>query len=920
VPSNTTGVEAELTTVLDGQDVELDSAQRLARGTDVGRYVVIDFVGSGGMGMVYSAFDPELDRKVAIKLLRPDARGGDTVRARDRLLREAQAMARLSHPNVLPVFDVGTHHDAVFVALEFVDGETLRAWLQREQPRWPRIVEVFVAAGRGLAAAHAENLVHRDFKPENVMIGRRGAVRVMDFGLARPAGDSESAEITHSGAHALPSSGTVALTRTGFVMGTPAYMAPEQHRSMAVDHRADQFAFCVALYEALYRERPFAGGTAEEIVAAVIAQRVRPAPASSEVPGWLRRAVLRGLADTPEQRWPDMNALVDALGRDRRRPWRWLGVLTASSVVAVAAGFAYGRHRDAEEPCTAFAGEPAGWDDARRNALREAFVGSKLAYADDTWSRIEPLLDHYVGTWSAARLDACIANRVLHEQPDVIFDAQLECFTERRAQLEGLLVVFEGADAAVVEHAADSVAGLELIEECLTPTTHDRSPPPPAEHRERIDELRGELARAAAQRSAARYQDALAIVAALERPADEIGWAPLRAEVGLLLGQLRAELGEIDEGASAVTDAAELGEATGMDELVARAYASLVEIVGVHGARTAEGERWARLATAKLRRLGGLPRVEAKLAMWRASMADTAGDYPAARRWTEDAVARWERIDADGPDHAMALGNLGRVDYRAQDIPAALAAFRRAHDVAVESYGPRHPEVAKLLSNMAACHTRMGELDESQRLLEQSLALFEDILPPDHPDLAITLTNLAALASRQHRYVEAIAISERVIAMRKRTLGPRSPKLAPTLNNLAVSLMALKRYDEAIAAYREAVEAYDTAYPGGHPEAAMMLTGIGEIELARGDPQQAIAPLERAERLASAAEGADPYVLAETRFLLARALWETAPARDRKRARALAEQGAATLRTAPESERRHLDDIERWLTAHPLSP
>jgi tetratricopeptide (TPR) repeat protein len=910
-PSAQRSTEGEVTAAIEHVPGEIDGASRLPRGTNVGRYVVLDFVGSGGMGMVYSAFDPELDRKVAIKLLRPDARGGSVVRARDRLLREAQAMARLSHPNVLPVFDVGTFEDSVFVALEYVEGGTLRAWLLQEQPDWRRIVEVFVEAARGLAAAHAEGLVHRDFKPENVMISRRGAVRVMDFGLARPAPDSESAAVTHSGARVVAVAEGGDLTRTGFVMGTPAYMAPEQHDTMAVDHRADQFAFCVALYEALYRERPFAGRTADEIFAAVSAQQVRSIPVGSNVPGWLRRVVLRGLASDPAERWPDMGTLLAALAQDRATPWRRIGIVCVGAALAIAIGFAYGRSREA--PCTAFEAPFAGWDDARRGELRAAFVATNLAYAADTFTRIEPLVDAYAKAWTDARRSACDATRVRAEQSEAAFDAQLDCLALRRAQLDGVLATFATADAAVIQHAVDSVAGLEPIERCLVlDPLAERVPPPPPEHRDRIEQVRSELARAAAQRNAARFADALAIVRELELAADEIGWTPLRAEVALLHGQLRGDLGELDAASRAVEDAAELGESVGMDELVARAYASLVSIVGVHGVHREEGERWAKLASAKLRRVGTLPRVEAQLAMSRASMADTAGDYPAARSWTEEGIALWEASDPGGPDHALALGNLGRVAYRANDPEAALAAYRRASEVAVESFGPRHPEVAKLLSNMAACHTKLGELDQSQRLLEQSSEMLEATLPPDHPDLAITMTNLAALAYRQARYQDAIDISQRVIAMRKRTLGPRNPKLPGSLNNLALSLMSLRRYDEAIASYREAVAIYDEANPEGHPEAALMLTGIGEIELLRGHPEQAIAPLERAERIAAASDG-DPYALAETRILLSRALWDTG---ERARARATAEQAATVLRAAPENERRHLDEVERWLAEH----
>ncbi len=904
------------TTVIDRPASDPGPSVRLARGTNVGRYVVLDFVGSGGMGVVYSAFDPELDRKLAIKLVRPEARSGDAGPARDRLLREAQAMAKLSHPNVLPIFDVGTYEDSVFIAVELVEGSTLRAWLQAEPRRWTAIVDVFVAAARGLAAAHAEGLVHRDFKPENVLVGQRGAVRVMDFGLARAAFDAETSATSHDRAGIAASSQSGHLTKTGLVMGTPAYMAPEQHRSPSVDPRADQFAFCVALYEAVFGRRPFAGRTAQELAAAAIAQKFEPVPAAA-VPGWLRRVVVRGLAAAPEDRWPDMNALSAALSHDHGRRWRALGIVGATTVIAVTIGFAYGRHGDANDPCAALAGEPEGWDADRRAALATSFASSGLAYADATWSHVEPMLDRHVRTWADARREACEATRVRMEQSDAAFDLQLECLALRRTQLDALLAVFDTADAGVVEHAVTSVAALEPIEGCLVvDPQRERTAPPPADRRARIDALRRELADASARRGVARYAEAAKIAGSVVVEADDIGWLPLRAEAGLLAGQLQADLGDVDGGAKTVAAAAELAEAERMDELVARAHTSLVSIVGVLGGRTDEGERWAKLAAAKLQRVGDLPRVEAQLAIWRASVADAAGDYALARRYTEQGVAAWQELDPEGPDHALALGNLGRVAYRVQDFEGALAAFRHAHDVAVASYGPQHPEVAKLLSNMAACYTSMGRLDEAQKVLEQGLVLLEAALEDDHPDIAITLTNLAGLAYRQQRYEDAIAISRRVIAMRKRTLGPRSPKLTASLNNLAVSLMALERNDEAIAAYREAAEIFDHAYPEGHPEALMVLMGIGEIELKRDRPRDAIAVLERADRIGATAEGVNPFALAEARFLLARALVGARDRREHERAVELARAAATVLRAGPETEQRHLPEIEAWLAAN----
>jgi len=320
------------------------ASSALARGASIGRYVVLGLVGRGGMGEVYAAYDPELDRKVAVKLLRVRPGNGVSLNeGRQRTLREAQAIARLSHPNVVVAYDVGTFEDQVFIAMEFVEGNTVTYWLEAGTRSWREILEVFKAAGRGLLAAHEKGLVHRDFKPDNVMVGRDGQVRVMDFGLARQVSEksgwgAERGPQPLSASTPMPASAATAphappgtppaseggllstvvlhgppppsssddfqsasgafeaqLTRTGAMMGTPAYMAPEQFSGTATDARTDQFSLCVALYEALYGERPFTGSTMLALRSNVVRGRIREAPAGTKVPTWLRKVLLRGL-------------------------------------------------------------------------------------------------------------------------------------------------------------------------------------------------------------------------------------------------------------------------------------------------------------------------------------------------------------------------------------------------------------------------------------------------------------------------------------------------------------------------------------------------------------------------------------------------------------------------------------------------
>jgi WD40 repeat protein len=278
----------------------------------IGRFTVVRKLGVGGMGIVYMAYDEQLDRRVAVKLLRSST----SPEAGLRFEREAQAMARLSHPNVVAVHEVGTHEGETFVAMEFVDGQDLRAWMSAEPRPWSAIVAAFRQAGEGLVAAHEAGVIHRDFKPDNVLGGNDGRVRVGDFGLAH--GFGQALELPDSVPEDSQRRLEIELTRTGALMGTPAYMPPEQYAGRRTDARGDQFSFCVALWEALYGQRPFVGRTLLELSTVISLGRIEPPPADSEVPGWLRVILLRGLACDAQDRWPSMRALLDAIGDDPR--------------------------------------------------------------------------------------------------------------------------------------------------------------------------------------------------------------------------------------------------------------------------------------------------------------------------------------------------------------------------------------------------------------------------------------------------------------------------------------------------------------------------------------------------------------------------------------------------------------------------
>jgi serine/threonine protein kinase len=343
----------------------------LREGTRVGRYTIVQPLGSGAMGVVYSAYDPDLDRKIALKLMRTGSGSTGGANTRARVLREAKANARLSHPNVVPVYDVGSFkEDEVFIAMEHVVGGTLRDAVQKRSA-WREKLDLYLQAGEGLAAAHAAGLVHRDFKPDNVLLGPDGRPRVCDFGLARllHADDATATEAAIEPAAVgstppdLSSDQALAatLTRTGAFMGTPGYMAPEQLRSEPADERSDIFAFCVALYEALYGRRPFGGANIFELFENVLAERILEPPATTDVPRWIFVCLTRGLKRNPNDRYPSMHALLaDLRSEPRAKRSVWSRATPAVLVaIAIAAGVVVVREMRAKRASPASASAAA---------------------------------------------------------------------------------------------------------------------------------------------------------------------------------------------------------------------------------------------------------------------------------------------------------------------------------------------------------------------------------------------------------------------------------------------------------------------------------------------------------------------------------------------------------------------------------
>ncbi|MEZ4382775.1 MAG: serine/threonine-protein kinase [Nannocystaceae bacterium] len=798
----------------------------------LGRYVVLEPLGEGGMGIVYAAYDPELDRKVAIKLIR-SAHAGDE--ARLRLLREAQAMAKLSHPNVVAVYDVGTFEGQVFVAMELIRGETLGDWFKEHERSWREIVEKFIAAGRGLAAAHDAGLIHRDFKPDNVLLDDDRAVKVTDFGLARVDTQGATLDDERRRRIAVGDGGTLdlALTRAGAIMGTPAYMAPEQHRGAGTDARSDQFAFCVALYQALYAQLPFPATTLFELVDAVMAGRIaEPPPARrAKVPAWLHRAVLRGLATDPERRWPSVHALIAELARDRQRLRRWGGLAGLAAVIGVGAALVVGG--DEPDLCSGGRTELAGiWDEASAREVDTALRATGLSYADATADKVAATLDAQTDAWVEAFTAACQA-RHRGELSDELYGLELACLYRRRDELAARVDVLREADAEVVERALMTLGDVASLDTCRDPSHLRARIPPPDDPRvaTQVQELRQRLDRARAEGAAGRPRRALPIAAAAVDSAEGLDYPPVLAEALLVKGDQLDRLADYDAAEQTLREAWWQALASGHDEVSAGAAIRLLKEIGSRRADATRGLVWGRNAAALLDRRG-----------------------------------------ADGADErGLYLSNLAGVLVGKGDYDDALATVDRALAHERDRLGNDHPSVARLLAQRGDILRRLGRYDDATAALEEALAIFRATLSDDHPRVAVTLNNLGATFVEHRDLERARRAHEEALAIRERALGDDHPEVASSASNLGVVLMEQGEYDAAEAAFKRAIAIREAG--GVDPALSDPIVNLGNLHLLRGQSDAALAAYRRALANDLAVFGEEHPNVAFSRNNVGTALW-----------------------------------------------
>lgn len=862
-----------------------------AQPVQIGRFSVLRLIGRGGMGAVYACYDEVLDRKVAVKILHLE-RSEELDIASTRLVREGQALAKLAHPNVVAVHEVGRADDQVYVAMEFVQGTSLDAWAAHERP-WREILSAFVQAGRGLIAAHRAEIVHRDFKPQNVLMSEEGVVKVLDFGLARASGEEIKEEwlTSQSGSASVSGSELMRpLTRTGALIGTPLYMAPEQHRGQIATAASDQFSFCVSLYQCLYGIVPFATKSFSDLRRAVLEGQIAAPPMRSPVPLRVYRALRRGMSADPAARFPSMNELLATLERDPATIRRRIGALAVTAAATGVAGFMVAGVSGSSlvEVCPDARSELAGvWDDARAETVRGAVRTTRSPRADEVLGLLEPHLERYAGEWTRMRNEAC---RVHAEglQSSHVFDLRMACLDQRRAGLQAVAEALVTADAAGLDKLAEAAVALPPLDRCADTEALLAAVAPPEDPRlrARVQQHRQSLARAQVLEDAGQPRPGLALVENVLADEQAMTYEPLVAEAYLHRGNLQLVSGAGEDAVQSFNRSFLTAIGAGHWPVAALAGSKIGFVQAV---------MLGQLERAKLE----LPTIEA---LSRQAQEDVdvyaeslnnlgwihavTGNRPEGRRLLEMArtlrATHQREQTLKGLATLMNLGLLAQHDGRIGDMEKTT---RRLAAVSQEILGPTHafshwaaalhgssscelgrPAEAREELERAIARTVRAENADGRARLLRTLAFCEladghEKLAGDHLRAALPLVPAASIQYDDilMQLMRAAAGAGDEIGMRtyhdaasRRIDATRDSAdllRAKLLQNHALALEALDRPSEALASYEQLRPMLAVTVVPTEPElGARVSFGIGRVHRELGEHDAAERELQRALR------------------------------------------------------------------------
>ncbi len=754
----------------------------------IGRHVVIEEIGRGGMGEVYLAYDPKLQREVALKRLRRKPLGND---GKARFEQEARAMAKLSHPNVVSVYDVESLDNGQLVlVMEYVSGPTLRNWLRTPRP-WRDVLAQFLDAGRGLAAAHRAGLLHRDFKPANVLVSHDVA-KVTDFGIAKRAKDA-SGSLSFAASGELPGEADEEdLTREGEVLGTPRYMAPEQHRGNELTEAVDQFAFCVALWEALTQSAPYAGeGLAKQ------KHEGPPQWPTSCGPRWLGDALRRGLAPRPEERWTGMHELLGVLSEKLHgRHKRWIWLVGAAGLAGVTGVSSYYTQSSGPSPCSGAELQlERQWGQAARASVREGLTSIDVGYAASVWERADHRLDTYAAAWVDSYRSACEAS-ARKEQSEAMMDLRVGCLDRGKQSLGAIVEALGKADAEVLRNADSMLDTLPDLERCSNIAALQESTRPPAPSEvEAVRKARAAVAAANVARIGGDQAESTAQLARARALVDAVEYGPLRTEFQLA----RAEL-LLDQ-----------GDWTTADEALRSALRSAVE---VH-----DWENTARAAAGLINTVGG--------------GLGRPNDVLILRNVAESAAKGSSLLEAEV--HSAISNAL----LEASDLEGAEHEARAALQKRIAELGAEHRRVASSRNNLGGVLRHQGRYQEAEDEFRVVITMLTESLGPDHPSIAVARNNLASLLHVRGRLQEAEAEIRLAQSVRKRSLGERHLLYGAGKLTLADILADARRIEEATTEAREGRAIIEAAVGGKHIKAGLAANTVGRIMIRSGRAREA---------------------------------------------------------------------------------
>ena len=804
------------------------------RGQTVGRYVVLHEIGAGGGGVVFAAFDPVLERTVALKLVTR----ADAAKA---AVREARALARLSHPNVVAVHDAGLHDDVAYLAMDLVPGGDLGAWLTTPRS-WRAIVRAVIAIGHGLVAAHELGIVHGDIKPANVLVDRDRFV-VSDFGIARVLGE------------------------VGSVAGTPAYMAPEQRAGQAADPQSDQYSLCLLAMQALTGD-PSAklSDEASDEVDRADASQTHPdsdAAVRPRLPGRFRwrgrvpRRVLavlrRGLSHEPQQRWPSVQALIDALVQASARR-RLPASLAAAGLVATAIGAAFVGLEDAPERCpTVVAPE---WSDARATA-KSAVLDSGAPEARRTWQTVGGALDTYASALGDARSQAC---RAEEEQAPEVAELSRSCLARAGFRLQAVGRKLTEVDEVTVHHTHRLLGVLPELERCLDVRALRDEPTVPSELTARAAAIRAKLVDVRLALAAGEVPAAAEADRALGFDLPE-ALPQLMVERNLVHARVLRRQGTYEAAVPALETALEVALEHDLPQLGLEAARDLAVTLGAHLGREPEARAVQRVARSLAIRRGSDPDTLAALEHNWASVMLRSGNWTEAAARFESALERFS--ESSKPDElriAATLEDLGTAWRQLGKMERAREATERALSIRRAALGPGHPFTARSEDRMAVTLGSFGEHEAAVEHARSAASALEAALGPRHTETLAVRLHLAVALGHTDDQVQAEA---ELRTLRELTLSvpDRSPTmqrvLAAATINLANLLATVDRIDEAAPLYREGIEVATTQWGDEHPTVLSARGGLAGVLASTGDDAEAEREFRAVIELLEARVGAE---------------------------------------------------------------